>query len=125
MSKGLQGLTSLVGPDFGLEGLMSVLSFPAGRCFGLGEVEADGVLELEKCYRLIAVTLIMVISNTLWIYLGRDKGRIEGEGTEELGFISSPSSPGSKVTTEQNPSELEKRYSVINYNTLNYLEEIS
>ena len=113
MSKGLQGLISFVGPDFGLEGLMSVLSFPAGRCFGLGEVEADGVLELEKCYRLMAVTLIMVISNTLWIYLGRDEGRIEGEGTEELGFISSPNSPGSKVTTEQNPSELEKRYQLL------------
>ena len=62
MSKGLQGLISFVVPDFGLAGLMSVLSFPVIRCFGLGEVEADGVLELEKCYRLVAVTLIMVIS---------------------------------------------------------------
>ena len=68
----------------------------------MGEVEADGVLELEKSCGLPG----MILSYTLLIYLGRDDGRIEGEDTAELGFISSPSSPGSKVTTEQNPSEL-------------------
>ena len=56
--KGLVGLTPVVGSDFswGFKGLMSAFSpvdwhsaFSAGRCFGLGEVEADGVLELEKC----------------------------------------------------------------------------
>ena len=48
----------------------------------------------------------VILSCNLSIYLGRDDGRKEGEDTAELGFISSPSSPGSKVTTEQNPSEL-------------------
>ena len=55
--KGLQGLTPVVGSDFncGFRGL-SVLGWhsavSAGRCFGFGEVEADGVLELKKCHRL-------------------------------------------------------------------------
>ena len=58
--KGLVGLTPVVGSDFswGFKGLMSAFSpvdwhsaFSAGRCFGLGEVEADGVLELEKCHK--------------------------------------------------------------------------
>ena len=51
----------------------------------------------------------MITSLTLDIYLGSDDGRMDGEGTEELGLISSPSSPCSKVTTEQKPSELEEK----------------
>ena len=53
--KGLQGLTPVVGSDFdcGFGGL-SVLgwhsTFSTGRCFEFGEVEADGVQELEKCH---------------------------------------------------------------------------
>ena len=39
--------------------------------------------------------------------LGREEGRVAGERTKELGFNSSPNSPGAKVTTEQNPSELD------------------
>ena len=44
--KGLVGS----GLSSGFRGLMSALSsaFSVGRCFGFGEVEAEGVLELEK-----------------------------------------------------------------------------
>ena len=85
----------VVRPDFSS-------GFSAFSTFGLGEVEADGVQELEKSYGGSPDIVLLT-------YLGRDDGRMEGEDAVELGLISSPSSPGSKVTTEQNPSELKKR----------------
>ena len=81
VTKGLLGL----GCGFvGLALTFSTTVFSRGGCLGLGDVAAEGVLEL-----------------------GREEGRVAGEGTEELGFNSSPNSPGAKVTTEQNPSELD------------------
>ena len=50
MSKGLQGL--VVGPDFSS-------GFSAFSSFGLGEVEADGVQELEKSYDGVTRSLVI------------------------------------------------------------------
>ena len=66
MIKGLQGLTPVVGLDF--RGLIFALPSvgSAGRCFGFGEVEAEGVLELEKCHKLLLVKLTEVKPCTLF-----------------------------------------------------------